>query len=127
MLLWITAIILGLAAAYHLSARWVPAGRASCTDLPDRALLSRDTIILDIREYQDAAHNPVSEAQVLPYPYLKRYLPTIEKQHVFLIAPDKVSKNLAIRLLRRNNIHVARYTIVERSTHGRQPLKAPCN
>ncbi|WP_252316079.1 hypothetical protein [Sinobaca sp. H24] len=96
MLLWITAIILGLAAAYMLSTRWIPAGGASCTDLPEKALLSEDTSVLDIREYLDVDHNPLPGAQVLPYPYLKRYLHTIEKQHVFLIAPDKVSKNLAI-------------------------------
>ncbi|MFB4164953.1 hypothetical protein ACE1TI_14260 [Alteribacillus sp. JSM 102045] len=105
--------------------RWIPVPGIKCAPLPKK--LTADMVILDIRDYQEADRYPVKGAYTLPYPYLKRYLDTINSNKIFLVAPDKVSKNLSIRLLQKHGITVSNFAVVRGDRHASQPIKAHCS
>ena len=126
MLFWlsitIVVIVLVMIPAFK---RWMPVLRVPCSSLPQ--IQETGVHILDVREYQESDRNPVRGAFALPYPYLKRHLQTVPKKEVFLVAPDKVSRNLSTRLLLKNGFTVTGYAVVRRGEQGYPPVKLPCS
>ncbi|MFD2705017.1 hypothetical protein [Salibacterium lacus] len=113
MMLW-PALLLGIVSLGFLIffyQRWIPVFGVRCAPLPEQPL-PEGSIILDVRDYQEADHLPVKNAHLLPYPYLKRHIQTIEAQQVFVVAPDKVSRNLSIRLLHKHGRSVSGFAVV---------------
>ncbi|SDH72753.1 hypothetical protein SAMN05192534_11045 [Alteribacillus persepolensis] len=123
LIIFLLLLLFTLAGAYK---RWMPVFGVKCASLPNQPLPS-NTVLLDIRDYQDADRSPVREAYTLPYPYLKRYADTIDGDNVFLIAPDKVSKNLSIRLLQKHGITVQHYAVVQPAKQDSEPMKVHCS
>ncbi|MFB5661448.1 hypothetical protein ACE4RR_06470 [Alteribacillus sp. HJP-4] len=120
---WLIAL-LGVIVFLSSYNRWFPVLGIRCSPVPEQPL-PQDTVVLDIRDYQDADRRPVQHAQTLPYPYLKRHISTVKAKQVFLVAPDKVSRNLSIRLLRKNGFKVTGFTVLQ--DEGREvPVKAHC-
>ncbi len=125
-LTWSIIVLLGALLLVVGYKRWIPVPGIKCAPLPDKPLPS-DMVILDIRDYQEADRYPVKEAYTLPYPYLKRHINTIHADTVFLVAPDKVSKNLSIRLLQKHGMTVQNFAVVHGNQHSSQPIKAHCS
>ncbi|WP_184662796.1 hypothetical protein [Texcoconibacillus texcoconensis] len=71
-----------------------------------------EAVILDLRSYQDAAKEPFEDACNIPYPYIKRHYHQLPSRHLYVIAPDWVSKNVSIRFLKRKGLNVKGYSIM---------------
>ncbi|SFL55890.1 hypothetical protein [Salibacterium qingdaonense] len=113
MMLW-PALLLGiisLGLIIFFYQRWMPVSGVNSAPLPEQSL-PEGTIILDVRDYQEADHFPVKNAHLLPYPYLKRHIQTIDATRVFVVTPDKVSRNLSIRLLHKRGFFVSGFAVV---------------
>ncbi|WNF35867.1 sulfurtransferase [Bacillaceae bacterium IKA-2] len=75
--------------------------------------ISSNTVLLDVRDYQDASHKPVQGAVNLPYAYLKRHHRQITSSQVVVVASDAVSKNLTIRFLKGHGFKVIGYQLIK--------------
>ncbi|WP_026700008.1 hypothetical protein [Salibacterium aidingense] len=106
--------------------RWMPVFGVKCAPLPEKPV-PEGTVILDIRDYQEADRFPVKEAYTLPYPYLKRHLQTIDADRVFVVAPDKVSRNLSIRLLQKHGRTVTGFAVVTGKNTNAAPINVDCS
>ncbi|MEW9050670.1 MAG: hypothetical protein AB2392_05905 [Neobacillus sp.] len=69
--------------------------------------------ILDLRDYQTTAKEPINNSINIPYAYLKRFYKEIPTNKLMIIATDSVEKNLAIRFLVRKKFKVTGYLIKE--------------
>jgi hypothetical protein len=69
--------------------------------------------ILDLRDYQTTAKEPINNSINIPYAYLKRFYKEIPTNKLMIIATDSVEKNLAIRFLIKKKFKVTGYLIKE--------------
>lgn len=102
-------IIFGLllATLYH---RYYPVSGIPCIDISDERI--KDMVVLDIRDYNETAEQPIANSLHIPYAYLKRHFSTIPSKSVHIIANDEIEKNLGIRFLRRHGFDVQSYSII---------------
>ncbi|WP_125561084.1 hypothetical protein [Salibacterium salarium] len=127
-MMWST-ILLGtvcLIALIFFYQRWMPVFGVKCAPLPKQPLPD-NTVVLDIRDYQDADRFPVKDAHTLPYPYLKRHIQTIDANQIFVVAPDKVSRNLSIRLLQKHGRIVTGFAVVSGDETSKTAVKVDCS
>ncbi|WP_457332744.1 rhodanese-like domain-containing protein [Salibacterium sp. K-3] len=127
-MLW-TAMLLGilsLSLLIFFYQRWMPVLGVKCAPVPEHPL-PEGTVILDVRDYQEADRFPVKDAHPLPYPYLKRHIQTIDADRVFVVAPDKVSRNLSIRLLHKNGRIVTGFAVVTGSHTDSPAVHIDCS
>ncbi|WP_210365107.1 sulfurtransferase [Bacillus sp. REN3] len=80
-------------------------------NVPAVATKHEDAILVDLRDYQDSAKDPVQGAINIPCGYLKRYKQEIPDQQIVIIASNEVEKNFGARLLKRYGFNVKGYTI----------------
>jgi rhodanese-related sulfurtransferase len=79
---------------------------------------NKDILLLDLRDYNEAAKMPVNGAYNLPLAYLKRHYGTIQHKDIVIMAPDLVSKNMGARFLKRKGFNILGYSLTEcHSTH----------
>lgn len=87
----------------YVPVRNVPAINAKVKDT--------DAVLVDLRDYQESANNPVNGAINIPCGYLKRYIKEIPDEHIVIIASNEVEKNFGARLLKKYGFNVKGYTI----------------
>lgn len=80
-------------------------------DVPAVNTKHEDAILVDLRDYQDSAKDPVHGAINIPCGYLKRYIKEIPKKQIVIIASNEVEKNFGARLLKKYGFNVKGYTI----------------
>jgi rhodanese-related sulfurtransferase len=81
-----------------------------------------DAIFVDLRDYQDAAKNPVYGAINIPCGYLKRYMNEIPNEQIIIIASSQVEKNFGARLLIKYGFNIKGYTITGPTQNVNQSL-----
>ncbi|PMC39148.1 hypothetical protein CJ195_04200 [Bacillus sp. UMB0899] len=69
--------------------------------------------IVDVRDYNNLSTMIVSNAIVIPIPYLKRYYHEIPTKKVHLIAGSQLEKNIGVRFLQKNGFDVTGYSLAE--------------
>ncbi|RHW41701.1 sulfurtransferase [Neobacillus notoginsengisoli] len=102
--------ILFISISFLLYKRYIPVFGVPCREVTEGHLTNND-ILLDIRDYTIASKNPVNGSFSIPAPYLNRYMSEIPGKHVHLVASDRLEKNWAIRVLRKNGYHVVGYSL----------------
>lgn len=96
--------------SYVLYVRYYPIKGVPCIDIHQ---LSKKTnnVKVDIRDYNTSAKGTVSNSVLMPIAYLRRYHNEIPAKQIYLIAADKVERNLATRMLKQKGFQVIGYTI----------------
>jgi rhodanese-related sulfurtransferase len=85
-----------------------------CVPCMETAEISKaDVVIVDIRDYQDSAKDPIAGSLTIPTAYLKRYSAEIPKKALYIVSTDSVEKNLGIRYLHKNGFIVLGYTLTD--------------
>lgn len=80
-------------------------------DVPAINATVNDAVLVDLRDYQESANNPVNGAINIPCGYLKRYIAEIPDEQIVIIASSEVEKNFGARLLKKYGFNVKGYTI----------------
>lgn len=70
------------------------------------AIDTKNILLLDLRDYNDATKAPVSGAYNLPIAYLKRYHSTIQHRNIIIIASDLLTINMGTRFLKRKGFNI---------------------
>ncbi|KAB7705570.1 rhodanese-like domain-containing protein [Bacillus aerolatus] len=68
-----------------------------------------DTLLVDVRDFHVAHHDPITSAIQIPLPYLARQHNEIAKKEIVVIVSDKVLRNLSIRQLKKYGFDVKGY------------------
>lgn len=102
-----------------LYTRYFPVKGVPCVD---QKTLSHKKVKLDVREYNLAAKEGIANSISLPVAYLKRHHEQIPTDQIYLIASDKVEKNIGIRILKQRGHQVAGYTIINAKCRCRKRL-----
>lgn len=92
--------------------RYIPVRSVPCLDrkMPEG---NDDILIVDIRDYQDSANDPIEGSMTIPTAYLKRNAESIPAKNLHVISTDSVGKNIGIRVLRKFGYKVVGYTVTE--------------
>ncbi len=108
---WIVAILIAIVIGYVLYKRYVPIKGVPCVEFNKEN--NRGKITLDIRDYQEVAKDEITDAIVIPVPYLRRYYTEIPSGSIYVVASTHLEKNLAIRFLKNKGFNVIGYTLTE--------------
>lgn len=107
MILWaILLVIVG----YMLYSRHYPIKGVPCMD-EKQSKEKNDSITLDIRDYNTSSKESINDSIFIPIAYLKRYHHEIPSKYIYLIASDKIEKNLGIRFLSQRGYQVIGYKL----------------
>lgn len=93
----------------QLYQRYFPVVGVKCMH-PEK--VSTDTILLDIRDYNDAYKLEADRKENIPLPYLKRFSDEIKGKNIVVISSDIVGKNLCVRLLKKKGFDIKGYYIM---------------
>lgn len=109
-LLQVVAIVLLMIILRFLYSRYIPIYHVKEMDITE-VVNKKDIVILDIRDFNVSYKDPIEGAVNVPLSYLNRNFNKVKKNSVFVVSSDIVGKNLAVRLLKRNEYEVIGYTI----------------
>ena len=107
LILFIFAVII-----HAIYVRMIPVRGLRCI-YDYNTLDTKNILLLDLRDYNEATKVPVSDAYNLPIVYLKRYHSTIQRRNVILIASDLLTINMGARFLKRKGFNVIGYSLTE--------------
>jgi rhodanese-related sulfurtransferase len=71
-----------------------------------------DVVFVDVRDFHEASHSPISSAVHIPLPYLERQHTDIPKKEVVVIVSDRILRNLSIRQLKKYGYDVKGYLCI---------------
>lgn len=71
-----------------------------------------NTVIIDLRDYNISAKQPVRDAFLLPYAYLKRYHHQLNGKKLYIIVPNVIVRNLSVRFLKSKGCDVIGYCLI---------------
>ena len=100
----------GLWVGYHLYARFFPVSGVKCVNKTE---LKNKTYIVDLRDYSDSAKEVVVGAIALPIAYIKRHHHGLPERDIYVVASDRIEKNIGIRLLQQSGHRVSGYSIID--------------
>ncbi|MBB6452366.1 hypothetical protein HNQ94_000811 [Salirhabdus euzebyi] len=95
-------------ALYFLYARYFPIYGVPCME---HLTIKEGVLLIDVRDYIDASSDPIAGSKNIPLAYLKRNIQDVVGQEIYVIAADRLEKNIGIRLLQRNGLKVAGYKL----------------
>ncbi|GGM25811.1 hypothetical protein GCM10011351_09360 [Paraliobacillus quinghaiensis] len=95
---------------YMLYLRYYPVKGVPCID-KDKLEVRNKSVTLDIRDYNTSAKETVDNSVFMPVAYLNRYHHEIPSKYIYLIASDKIERNLGIRILKHKGYQVIGYKI----------------
>ncbi|MBU9722595.1 MULTISPECIES: sulfurtransferase [Bacillaceae] len=112
----------------QLYQRYFPVYGVKCIH-PEK--VSKDTILLDIRDYNVAYKLEAASKENIPLPYLKRFSDEIKGKKIVVISSDLAGKNLCVRYLRKKGFDVRGYYILGESDkskvlHFLNPRRREC-
>jgi hypothetical protein len=67
--------------------------------------------VIDVRDYNDSYKEPIPGAINIPIAYLNRYYPEIPNVDLYIVASDKIEKNMGVRILRAKGYQIIGCTI----------------
>ncbi|WP_162632558.1 sulfurtransferase [Paraliobacillus zengyii] len=106
----ILVVFLLVIIGYMLYARYYPVKGVPCMDEKE-SKGKNASITLDIRDYNTSSKESLNDSIFIPIAYLKRYHHEIPSKYIYLIASDKIEKNLGIRLLSQRGYQVIGYKL----------------
>ena len=106
LVLLIIIILLGI--LFMVYERVVPVTGVAAFD-PKRKKVRKETVLLDVRDYDMASNDPVEGSVHLPLAYIRRYVHKIEMREIVLIVSDQLSLNLSVRFLQRKGFTITGY------------------
>jgi hypothetical protein len=109
----ITVLILG----YFYYKSYMAIKSVPCIDV-NRSQLDDHHVVVDFRDYNNLSENQAFQAIVIPIPYLKRFYHEIPRKHVYVIASNKLEKNIGIRFLQKHGFQVTGYSLAECACHN---------
>lgn len=89
-ILYIISLIIFSLLFIALYRRYYPVSGVPCIDIADKRI--KDMVVLDIRDYNETAEQPIANSLHIPYAYLKRHFSTIPSKSVHIIANDEIEK-----------------------------------
>ncbi|CQR47082.1 hypothetical protein BN1058_01371 [Paraliobacillus sp. PM-2] len=95
---------------YMIYVRYYPIKGIPCMDMNQLSKVTKK-VKLDIRDYNTSAKNTVTDSVLLPIAYLRRHHNEIPSKQIYLIASDKIERNLAARMLKQKGFQIMGYTI----------------
>lgn len=106
-ILWLAVFILFIIFIRLLYTRYAPVLGVRCIETHQHS--KKENIILDIRDYQEAASEEIEDALVIPIAYLRRYYKEIPAGSLTIVASSHLEKNLAIRFLKSKGFEINGY------------------
>ena len=103
--LLIICIIILAAAIYN---RYFPVKNVPCIENKDP-----NTVIVDIRDYNESSRDIPHDALNIPYAYLRRFSKEISYDKIHVIASNQLELNLGLRFFKRKGFTVISYEIVD--------------
>ncbi|CAM3510430.1 sulfurtransferase [Cytobacillus oceanisediminis] len=92
--------------------RYYPVKNIPCYSL-EQCIPKEDTVLLDVRDYNDSCHCEIPGAINLPIPYIKRYIKEIPHNQIHLVASNSLEKNVGIRMLRKKGFKIVGFSMPE--------------
>ncbi|WAA13332.1 rhodanese-like domain-containing protein [Fervidibacillus halotolerans] len=105
-------IILGILFIEQFYKRYVPIQGIDFREI-DTIDRREDIVLLDIRDYQEAAKDEIPGSINIPFAYLKRFYREIPNKKIHLIASNCMEKNIGVRYLKKYGFSVQSYTVKE--------------
>ncbi|RFU69254.1 sulfurtransferase [Peribacillus saganii] len=109
-----------LALGMGLYNRYVPVKSIPCNHTGE---LDPNTIILDIRDYNNKGNDIDPKSVNIPYAYLRRFKSEISPGNIHVVASDRLELNLGLRFLIRKGFNVTSYEISECPCKGKGGLE----
>ncbi|WP_079709066.1 hypothetical protein [Paraliobacillus ryukyuensis] len=106
------ALIFMLFIGYLVYIRYFPIKGIPCIDMQQLSE-NKANVKVDIRDYNDSSKGAIADSILMPVAYLRRYHNQIPSKQIYLIASDKIERNLAIRILKQKGYQVIGYTITK--------------
>jgi rhodanese-related sulfurtransferase len=110
-MLYFLTLIIAITMVNMFYNRYVSIRGVRCINMGN-VVLDKNLVLLDLRDYNEAAKEPINEAYNLPSAYLKRHYRTIKNHDIIILVADEMSKNTGIRSLRRKGFHVVGYSFI---------------
>jgi hypothetical protein len=107
----IFAVIIIAVIAVSLYKRYAPV-KVPCVNLENHITI-KNTVLLDIRDYNISYKNQVNGAINLPLPYLNRYVQEIPKYSIHLVVSNTIEKNMGVRFLSKRGFRVTGFSCLE--------------
>lgn len=105
------SFLLLMSIGYMLYLRYYPVRGIPCID-ELKLDAEKTSTMLDIRDYNTSYKETVKKGSIfIPIAYLKRYHHEIPSKYIYLIASDKIEKNLGIRILTQKGYQVIGYKL----------------
>ncbi|RFU66047.1 sulfurtransferase [Peribacillus glennii] len=101
-----------LAVFWFLYTRHYPVKNIPCIK-NEHFIRDDDTILLDIRDYNDSRSDSDKISMNIPYAYLRRFKSEIADGNIHVIAADKLELNLGLRFLMRKGFNITSYEIID--------------
>lgn len=103
-------LVLSLLIAIIIYKRYVPVKGVPCIE---GAFMDKNTITLDIRDYNEAGNDLTQDSLQIPYAYLRRFNNEIPNGNIHVIASDRLELNMGLRFLIRKGFTVISYEIAD--------------
>jgi len=110
-MLFVILLILVVTISAVLYNRYVSVSSVPCMETSE--ISNADVVIVDIRDYQDSAKDPIAGSLAIPTAYLKRYSAEIPRKALHIVSTDSLEKNLGIRYLHKNGYKVVGCTVTD--------------
>lgn len=96
-------IILGLVAIL-IFRRYFPVLGLKCLKWGEFDI--KNSNVIDVRDYNESYKEPIPGAINIPIAYLYRYYAEIPNVDLYIVASDKIEKNMGIRMLRKKGFQI---------------------
>lgn len=106
---YVLLVLAGVWVGYLLYTRYFPVRGVKCVNKTE---LKNKATIVDLRDYSESAKEVVIGAIALPIAYIKRHHHGLPQREIYVVASDRVERNIGIRLLQRSGHRVAGYSII---------------
>jgi hypothetical protein len=106
-----TLLIFTMFVSLSFYRRYFPIVSVPCSN---RACSQIDQVVkIDLRDYNKSYGSYVDDTIQIPVAYLKRHMHEIQGDQVFVIASNKVEKNIGIRILQNKGYKVIGFKLTE--------------
>ncbi|RSK27236.1 hypothetical protein EJF36_10280 [Bacillus sp. HMF5848] len=104
-MIYITVIIMTFVIR-HIYKCYFPVQGLRCREITNKD----NAVYIDVRDFQEAAKDPIPNAINIPVGYLKRHYKDIPLKNIHIVAGTDLEKNMGARILRQKGFQVENYT-----------------
>lgn len=92
--------------------RYYPVKNIPCYSL-EQFSLQKETVLLDVRDYNESCHCEIPGAVNLPIPYINRHIQEIPHNQIHLVASNPLEKNVGVRILQKRGFKIVGFSMPE--------------